>query len=190
MSYPIDVEMAVEKMTTYQMKLFIECIDLGTAPRLAAMLALQSPPSCQTADTVLAQYGANNNQFADDQETGEMLVAKAKQYDPNFSPVGKVYIGGLCPHGQQGHPSAWVSGDLRPAFRKACDERGLNCEGVINYKGTVRDEKLAENETPYRVADDVVIRHTLDAVKADPSLEGKKDLLEMVRDKITPKDIK
>lgn len=190
MQYPIDVEMAVEKMSNHQMKLFIECIDLGTAPRLAAMLALQSPPSCQTADTVMAQYGVNNNQFADDPEFGEMLLAKTRTYDPNFNPVGKVYVGGLCPQGHQGHPTAWVEGDIRSAYRKACDERGLNCEGVINYKGTVRDEKLAEADAPYHVSDDVVIRHTLDAVKQDPSLEGKKDLLEMVRDKITPKDLK
>ena len=186
MNYPVDVEMQLEEMTASQRAFFEECIALGTAPRAAAMFAYRRPPGCKTDTSFLAKFGANGSQFSDDQASGEMLTAKARTVDPNFNPTGKVYISGLCrPEIGPGDPVAWVEGDPRGYIRKQCEERGLDCEGAVEYKSTRRDVE----EKPYRVDDKVVIQHALNAVAADPGLAEKKDLLESVRDKITPKDL-
>ena len=188
--YPLDVQFALEDMDADQKACFDYLVADGQSPRAAVMFTLQAPPQSKTDTAIGIRFGANEGQFADDQEGGKMLVDCAKKFDPNFSPTGKVYVGGLARAcGGPGHPQAWVDpSNFRAEVQAVCREKGLNSEGAVDYKAPVKDEYLAEK--PYRVDDKVVTQHVLAAVQADPSLRGKRDLVERIRDKITPKDLK
>ena len=185
---PLDVQFSIEEMTPAQLLRFDAMIEAGETPRLAACLALQKAPAGKCDSSFMSGFAPNGGQFAEDW-VGDAMLAKARQYDPNFSAVGKVYLSGLCPEGKQGHPDAWVSQhDATGHIKRVCEKYGKSSEGMVNYTPTMKDEYY--KETPYRVSDKVVAKHVLDAVAADPSLREKKDLVESVREKLTPKDLK
>jgi len=188
MSYQLDVQFALEDMDDDQKACFEYLIADGVAPRSAVMFTLQAPPCSKTDTDISSRFGPNNGQFADDQESGRMLVDCAKKFDPNFSKEGKVYVSGLARAcGGPGHPQAWVDpSNYRAEIKAVCQEKGLNAEGVVDYKAPDK----YDGPKPYAVNDPVVNKHVIEAVQRDPSLRHKKDLVEMVRDKITPKDLK
>lgn len=189
MLYPLDVQLDIDTMTLDQFAFFEDCVERGNAPRLAVVLTFRAPPMIRSDTMLAARFGSNGKQFEDDPEAGDMLVQRAKMVDPNFSPVGKIYQDGLCRREVgAGDPLAWVSGDqLTSHIKKVCDMKGADSQGIVNYTSTKRDEEYEDK--PYRVADSVVNKHVIEAVQCDPGLADKKDVVEMVRDRLTPKDL-
>jgi hypothetical protein len=105
------------------------CIDNGCSPKLADMLASQTPPGAMT-DNVFLEGHCNGNQFEKHQHIGDGYKRLAEQHGVN--PKGKVYKPGLARF--PGDPEAWVEG--RADVERICRRRGWSCEGAVNVTPT------------------------------------------------------
>lgn len=78
----------------------------------------------------------------------------------------------------------WI--DSKDQLRRVCEQRGLQCEGLVNVKGREPDVK----PEPYRVADDIVEREveTVLADSGNPEISRKEraTLTEDTRERLSP----
>lgn len=107
-------------------------VDSGVAPRMAEMLALQSPPAVKGTDRTLMQGRYNNEQFdamPPDHARGLISIARKA----GINPSGKYYCSGLADRRGPADPAAWIDsvGDVQKVAR----ERNLTVTGAAEHKG-------------------------------------------------------
>lgn len=104
----------------------------GVTPRMAEMLALQSPPAVKGTDRALMQGRYNNEQFdamPPDHARGLISIARKA----GINPSGKYYCSGLADQRGPADPAAWIDsvGDVQKVAR----ERNLTVTGAAEHKG-------------------------------------------------------
>jgi hypothetical protein len=112
---------------------YIEMIEANVPPRMAEMLALQSPPGVSGGDRAFMENRCNNQQLdAMPKDHAKRMVADAKKAGINIS--GKYYCSGLADKRGAGDPMAWVSGS--DDVKKVAERRNLTVSGAVKHKGT------------------------------------------------------
>jgi hypothetical protein len=104
----------------------------GVAPRMAEMLALQSPPAVKGTDRTLMQGRYNNEQFDAmplDHARGLLQIARKAGINPN----GKYYCSGLADKRGPADPAAWI--DSVSDVQKVASARNLTVSGAVQHKG-------------------------------------------------------
>lgn len=125
---PIDIQTASKDVQ----KRYVEMITNGVAPRLAEMLALQSPPAVKGTDRTLMQGRYNNEQFNGmPPDHARQMIQTAKR--AGINPNGKYYCGGLADKRGPGDPKAWI--DSVADVKRVAAERNLTVTGAVNHKG-------------------------------------------------------
>lgn len=162
---------------------YSHCLQSGCSPGMAAMLADRRPPASKTSTEFLRAYGCNGRQFEHCPQVADVLVDMTRRHDPNFSPTGKVLLGGLCQY--PGDPAAWVPADssARDYVKKLCESRGQSCEGMVEVAGAEPGPV-----GKYRVADDLVEKRAAVMRKENPKLSTGESR-EAAREVLTPKDL-
>jgi hypothetical protein len=130
----------------------------GSSPRLAEMLALQSPPMSNT-DREFLEGHCNGNQFSGGplaEEQGNRYKKIAEAGGQNVT--GKVYMGGLARF--PGDPEAWVSD--RGDVKRVVEARGWKCQGSVEV-------------TPDGKSDDLAAIYRESKVKPGPGLDMDED---------------
>jgi putative FmdB family regulatory protein len=144
--------------------------DCGTCGQLGAVRRKISAPAVQTDNTFFANVGTLRDQFGGNDRELKRVVSAAKRqgYTPNYTDF-------YCPSlaNRPGDPKAFIPAcGGRSYVRKLCEERGVSCEGMVNYKapeGRPRPRvKLAER---------TIRRLMREAIRKDPGLASKKNEL-------------
>lgn len=125
---PHDIQSASVVVQRHYQKM----IEAGVAPRLAEMLALQSPPAVSGTDRTLMQGRYNNEQFNDmpkDHALNMITLAKRAGINPN----GKYYCSGLADKRGPADPGAWIDsvGDVK----RVAESRNLSVRGCVKHEG-------------------------------------------------------
>ena len=127
-------------------------------------------PNIQTNKTFMAN---RDDGFGTDELGRKMAYAKAKAQGVSTS--GKFYNPQL---------QMWV--ESKDQIKKVCEERGLQCEGLVNVKGREPDTE----PKPYRIADDIVQREVERTIRDSGETEiGPKEwteLTETTRERLMP----
>jgi hypothetical protein len=111
---------------------YLRMVDNGVAPRMAEMLALQSPPAVKGTDRSLMQGRYNNEQFdAMPQDHARGLLQMARK--AGINPSGKYYCAGLADKRGPADPAAWI--DSVSDVQKVARERNLTVSGAAEHKG-------------------------------------------------------
>jgi hypothetical protein len=111
---------------------YLAMVGNGVAPRMAEMLALQSPPAVKGTDRSLMQGRTNNQQFdtmPPDHARGLLSLAKKA----GINPSGKYYCSGLADKRGPADPAAWI--DSVNDVQKVARERNLTVTGAVEHKG-------------------------------------------------------
>lgn len=162
-----------------------QLIEAGESPKMADLLAARRAPLSVTDREFLAGR-LWKDQFENQPWVGRYYRKIAEAH--GVSTVGKVYISQMADF--PGDPRAWV--DSRGDIQRWCEERGYGCTGIVNVPSPVyKDDDLAKEEQPYRVADDIVDREVESRMEENPDLRrlsGEKlaEYKEQVREEITP----
>lgn len=123
-------------------------IATGVKPRLAEMLALQSPPGLKGTDRSFMQGRMNNEQLnAMPEDHARNLVTLAKRAGINVS--GKYYSSGLADHRGPADPEAWV--DSASDIKRVAEKRNLTVRGAVEHEGRPmprpKSQPLSESAT-------------------------------------------
>lgn len=173
MKVPADVEACGPAAVEHYRRM----IRAGQSERFAAMCATQTPPGTKGSDRAFME-GRYNNEYmgAMGQRCASRMVREARAAGINTS--GKFYMGGLAD--KRGHcdPEAWV--DSVDDVRRVAKARNLEVHGIIDYVPP-------EQPPPKRVdIDPNIVRENVDAeMKKNPGAR-RKDVVERVKDRITP----
>lgn len=187
-------QMYVDDMNPAQRAHFWAMVNRGEGVNLSVMCALQQAPVIRSETSYMNGFdggngGVNGRQFEHAPEVGDAIVEATRKHDPNFSPVGKVFLDQLVPASEKRNPAAYADawadrGEVRSHIKKVCEKRGWGCSGSVSVKPQdVQDTK------PYRVADDLVKKQAKQFMAQDSKLK-KGDALAKAREKLTPKDLK
>src|SRR5262249_30874220 len=114
------------------LSLYRECRGNGMGHRAAVMHALGEPPMTNT-DREFLHGHCNGNQFEKKEHIGDYYKSVADAHGVDVK--GAVYLSGLAEF--PGDPKAWVRG--RGDVQKVCEERGWNCNGMVEVKGQQRE---------------------------------------------------
>jgi hypothetical protein len=125
---PFDIESASVAVQKHYLKM----VEGGVAPRLAEMLALQSPPAVKGTDRTLMQGRYNNEQFDSmPPDHARRMIQEAKK--AGINPNGKYYCSGLADKRGHRDPGAWI--DSVADVKRVAMERNLTVTGAVNHKG-------------------------------------------------------
>lgn len=125
---PFDIQTASVDVQRH----YVDMISTGVAPRLAEMLALQSPPAVKGTDRTLMQGRYNNEQLDSmPPDHARQMIAAAKS--AGINPSGKYYCSGLADKRGPGDPKAWI--DSVADVKRVAMERNLTVTGAVNHKG-------------------------------------------------------
>lgn len=111
---------------------YLKMVQNGVAPRMAEMLALQSPPAVKGTDRTLMQGRYNNEQFdamPPDHARGLLQIARKA----GINPSGKYYCSGLADKRGPADPAAWI--DSVSDVQKVASARNLTVTGAVQHKG-------------------------------------------------------
>jgi hypothetical protein len=133
----------------------------GTAPRAAAMYALQTPPGSRHTDRAFCQ-GARRQMESMPEVNRKAIVKLAKS--AGIATDGKFYKGSL---GSYTDPAAWVT--CADDVLTVCKARNLDCEGVIKHRAALKDEP----PKPVDLAPHLARRLEREYLKRDPRLAAK-----------------
>lgn len=109
----------------------------GMDHRAAEMLALQQPPGSKTDREQFAGVGTLDKQLGDD---ADYICGEAKRRGYRPSP-NDMYMENLADF--PGDPKAFVKS--RGDIAKRCEERGVPCQGLVNYTPPERAPKPQDN---------------------------------------------
>lgn len=159
-------------------KHYVLCRKEGTSHNLAEMYAFGQPPMSKT-DREFLEGHHNGNQFEGAEWVGDHYKAIAESEGQCVK--GKIYLNGLAAY--PGDPRAWVTG--RGDVQKVCEERGWDCEGMVDVKARRQPEK---ERLPMPVGEDIVAAkvESICAELPDGHMVDRADLTEQVREKLAP----
>lgn len=101
-------------------------------PRMAEMLALQSPPGVKGGDRAFMEGRMNNQQFDKmPKDHAQNIIALAKR--AGINPSGKYYCAGLADGRGVQDPAAWVDG--AGDVKRVAEARNLSVSGAVEHKG-------------------------------------------------------
>lgn len=128
MTLPFDIQNARPEIQ----QAYIKMVENGVVPRMAEMLALQSPPAVKGTDRALMQGRYNNEQFdamPPDHARGLLSIARKA----GINPSGKYYCSGLADKRGPADPAAWI--DSVNDVSKVAAMRNLTVSGAVEHKG-------------------------------------------------------
>lgn len=157
-------------MTETQREFYVQCVQNGCTPKMAEMLALQSPPGVKTDSTYLANSQTvgqiMRNGHRHDRAIMARTIENARKQGYNPSPED-VYEPQLARN--NGDPMAFVPADSpRHHIQKFCEETGRECNGVVNVKH--REPERDPLDTPKGLAPDILHEKMSEEVKKNPAL--------------------
>jgi len=135
----------------------------GTAPKLAEMLALRSPPRANSDRELFAGVGTLDKQIGDPEHLDALVgAAKRRGYRPN---PNDVYQPGLARF--PGDPEAFVPATGgRSHIKRVCEKRGWACHGAVEVKAVEGEPKHVP------LAKSIVDREVRAKLRADKKLQS------------------
>lgn len=159
---------------------YVQMRKKGQSHNIAEMCALREASKSQTDTDFFRGVGTLADQFrgVEWQLEHNTHYAKKNGYKPNHNDF---YISSLARF--PGDPQAFVPATGgRGYIKKICEERGIPCEGMVNYTPSQRIEKEPES---CKLAPDIVENTVNELVSENPDLKrtDRQELREMVIEK-------